>query len=142
METLLLASINIARLKKGLRAMDKEEFQVKDSGERKLFGSGMVRDTATGKVDYTLAIDGPMFNRWATHLTRACLQPDGSPGKYPPRNWMLATGEEEYERFRQSAFRHFLAWMDGDRDEDHAAAVFFNINGAEYVRSKSALNAR
>ena len=111
-------------------------FGLKDSGERTEFSSGMVRDTAAGKIDFTLAVDGPMFQRWASHLTRACVNPDGSPSKYPPRNWMLASGEAELSRFRISAFRHFLSWLNGEVDEDHAAAVFFNINGVEYVREK------
>jgi hypothetical protein len=49
---------------------------------------------------------------------------------------MKARGLEEYERFRESAFRHFLQWFNGETDEDHAAAVYFNINGAEYVLAR------
>jgi len=44
--------------------------------------------------------------------------------------------DEEYEDFRASAFRHFIKWMKGQTDEDHAAAVFFNIQGAEYVKGR------
>jgi hypothetical protein len=105
------------------------EFQIKDSGERLQFPSGMVRDTTDGKIDYTLIMDGPMFKRWAEHLTKGAL-------KYEARNWMQAEGQEELDRFRGSALRHLLQWFDGERDEDHAAAVFFNINGAEYVLGK------
>jgi hypothetical protein len=104
-------------------------FAVKDSGERQEFASGMRRDVTTGKVDYTLTLDGPMFERWAAHLTKGA-------GKYAPRNWMLADGDDEYGRFRESAFRHFIAWFRGDTDEDHAAAAFFNVNGAEYVKAR------
>jgi len=103
------------------------EFTIKDSGQREHFTSGMVRDTAGDKVDYTLVLDGPMFERWAQHLTIGAV-------KYAKRNWMLATGGAEYERFKESAVRHFIQWYRGDPDEDHAAAVLFNINGAEYVR--------
>ena len=105
------------------------QFVVKDSGKREQFESGMVRDTTEGKVDYTLVLDGPMFKRWAEHLTKGAV-------KYKKRNWMQANGEAEYDRFRESALRHFLQWIEGDRDEDHAAAVMFNINGAEYVANK------
>lgn len=109
-------------------------FEVKDSGERQHFAGGMVRDTAEGKIDFTRALDGPMFERWAAHLTRAeSKYPDIAPGV---PNWTLAAGAEEYQRFRKSALRHFVQWLRGDTDEDHAAAVFFNINGAEYVRAK------
>lgn len=49
---------------------------------------------------------------------------------------MKAAGLEEMERFRESAARHFFQWMRGDTDEDHAAAVVFNLNGYEYVKDK------
>jgi len=105
------------------------EFQVKDSGKREQFESGMMRDTTEGKVDYTLVLDGPMFARWAEHLTKGAV-------KYKKRNWMQANGQAEYDRFRESAMRHFMQWIEGNTDEDHAAAVFFNINGACYVKDK------
>jgi hypothetical protein len=104
-------------------------FAVKDSGARQQFASGMQRDVTEGKTDYSLVLDGPMFERWAAHLTKGAV-------KYEKRNWMKADGSEEYVRFKESAFRHFLQWYRGDTDEDHAAAVFFNVNGAEYVKAK------
>lgn len=102
---------------------------IKDSGVRESFASGMVRDTAQDKTNVALVFDGPMLWRWATHLTLGAV-------KYAKRNWMKAAGEAELERFRESAARHFAQWYRGDTDEDHAAAVIFNINGAEYVRDK------
>ena len=27
-------------------------------------------------------------------------------------------------------------WLEGDESEDHAAAVMFNLSGAEYVKQK------
>lgn len=56
--------------------------------------------------------------------------------KYSERNWMKAAGDAEYNRFRSSAARHFAQYIIGDTDEDHAAAVWFNVNGAEYVYEK------
>ena len=52
---------------------------------------------------------------------------------------MKAEGPVEYERAWESAFRHFMQWYNGDRDEDHGAAVFFNINEAEYVKEKGTI---
>ena len=109
--------------------MSQPTFQIKDSGERQQFESGMVRDVTDDKIDYTLAIDGPMFKRLAIHLTKGAI-------KYAKRNWMQARGREEYDRFRESATRHFYQWLNGETDEDHAAATIFNINGAEYVRER------
>lgn len=114
--------------------MSSDFFVTKDSGERVNFTSGMTRDTATGKINYRRLLDGPMLERWAGLLARGAEKyPDVSPGV---ANWTLADGVEELRRFEESAFRHFIQWIRGDRDEDHAAAVIFNINGAEYVRPK------
>lgn len=104
-------------------------FITKDSGERIEFASGMKRDVTKGKTLWHLVTSGPMLHRWAELLTRGAV-------KYDADNWMKANGEEEYNRFRESAFRHFMQWYKGDDDEDHASAVFFNINGAEYTKSK------
>ncbi len=104
-------------------------YKIKDSGERKEFESGMVRDVTGDKIDYTLVLDGPMFERWAVHLTKGAE-------KYDKRNWMKAAGPEELERFVESAVRHFVQWYNGEADEDHAAAVLFNMNGAEYVKDR------
>lgn len=94
---------------------------------RHTFESGMVRDTASNKTLWSLTRDGPMFKRWAQHLTAGAE-------RYGKRNWMLASGLEELHRARESAARHFEQWMNGETDEDHAAAVFFNLNLYEYVR--------
>ena len=107
-------------------------FGVKDSGKRQEFVGGMVRDTTEGKLDYTRLLAGPMLERWAIHLAKGAEKyPDVSPGV---ANWTLAVGDGIYQRFRQSALRHMIQWLRGDTDEDHAAAVMFNLNGAEYVR--------
>lgn len=111
-------------------ASSRQTFMTKDSGERHQFESGMVRDVTEGKLNPLLVRDGPMFVRWIELLSRGAQ-------KYDARNWMLAEGEAEYERFRESAARHFEQWLAGERDEDHGAAVFFNINGAEYVLEKN-----
>jgi hypothetical protein len=106
--------------------MNSDQFIVKDSGQRQEFASGMVRDVQDDKPMVRLIRSGPMFMRWAIHLTKGAV-------KYGRDNWTLANSEEELERFKDSAARHFEQWLNGERDEDHAAAVFFNINAAEYV---------
>lgn len=114
------------------------EFGLKDSGARQEFSSGMVRDTTEGKTNFLNVLFGPMLNRWAEHLTKGRKKyPDVAPGT---PNWTLAQGTEEYLRAKESALRHFLQWVRGDRDEDHAAAVFFNINLAEYVLEQTEID--
>lgn len=114
-----------------------DKFAVKDSGQREEFESGMRRDTAEGKPRYDLVIpllmEEPMLKRWAVHMAKGAK-------KYGDRNWEKAQGLEEYKRFRESAFRHFVQWFMGEQDEDHASAVFFNIQGAEYVAEQFAKN--
>lgn len=120
----------------GEATMGTQDFTIKDSGKREQFASGMVRDTQDNKTDFSRVLDGPMLDRWAAHLTKGEKKyPDVRPGV---PNWTLASGDAEYVRFKKSALRHFLQWYRGDRDEDHAAAVFFNVNGAEYVLNKQA----
>ena len=102
------------------------DYKVNDSGERVEYPSGMVRDTQEGKTNYALIRDGVMFHRWAEHLTKGAE-------KYGKRNWCLANSPEEMERFVESACRHFEQWLLGEDDEDHAAAVMFNIDAAETV---------
>ncbi len=104
-------------------------YSIKDSGEREEFESGMVRDTAENKIDYTLAFDGPLLDRYASHLTEGAK-------KYAKRNWMQARGPEEMERFMESATRHFRQWQRRDTDEDHFSSTVFNMNGFEYVEAQ------
>lgn len=107
-------------------------YVVKDSGERTVFDSGMVRDTSVGKKQYHRVLEGPMFERWVEHLTKGAVKyPDNADGT---ANWTKANSIAEFRRFKQSALRHFLQWYMGDTDEDHAAAILFNVNGVEYIK--------
>ena len=104
------------------------DFQTKDSGVREQFAGGMVRDTQAGKPRFDLIEDGMLW-RWAALMGRGAE-------KYGDDNWRLAQGEAELKRFKASAFRHFMQWLRGDQDEDHAAAVFFNVAGAEWLAGR------
>lgn len=104
------------------------KFVTKDSGKRVSFESGMVRDVQEDKPRYDL-IYIPMLKRWAELMSRGA-------SKYGERNWEKANGEQELDRFKASAFRHLVQWINNEEDEDHAAAVIFNLAGAEMVKSK------
>lgn len=93
------------------------------------YPSGAVRGSDEGKVNFLLVRDGPMLERWAKILT------DAVPDK-GLRTWMKARTETDLQRFRESLDRHVAQYQDGDTDEDHAAAILFNVNGAEYVRGR------
>lgn len=45
--------------------------------------------------------------------------------KYGKGNWRLGQPEETIE---ESTDRHWAQWLDGDRSEDHLAAVMFGLN--------------
>ena len=92
------------------------------------FKSGMRRDVDTGKPRYDLMYL-PMITRLAELYTRGAV-------KYGDNNWQLADSEGELNRFKASAFRHFIQWFEGEDDEDHGAAVMWNISAAEHVKSK------
>lgn len=104
------------------------EFITKDSGVREEFSTGMQRDTQKGKARYDLV--------WRPGLKRlAELYMRGSE-KYQAKNWMKASTQEELDRFKASANRHFEAWFQGQTDEDHMAGCIFNLFGAEYVKEQ------
>lgn len=104
------------------------EYETLDSGARQEYPSGMRRDLQTGKPRYDL-IDEPMLTRWAELMARGAE-------KYGENNWQLANSLEELQRFKASGFRHFIQWIRGDQDEDHAAAILYNIAAAEYVKRR------
>jgi hypothetical protein len=117
-------------MKRNIAKKQPKKFTTKDSGKRVDFKSGMRRDSNDGKDDYSLCWE-PMLTRWAGLMTRGAE-------KYGRRNWMNANSPEELDRFLASGFRHFVQFFRGDTDEDHAAAVFFNVAAAEYVRGRLA----
>jgi hypothetical protein len=111
------------------------DFKTKDSGERAKFDSGMVRDTNKGKARFDLLhpvgipYSEQILTRFANLMSRGAE-------KYKERNWEQASGQEELNRFKESASRHFEQWMTGENDEDHAVAIFFNIMGYETTKYK------
>lgn len=104
------------------------DFVTKDSGTREQYITGMVRDTVTGKPRYDLCWK-PLYRRWAELMGRGAE-------KYGANNWQKAATQEELDRFRASAERHLMQYLEGDITEDHAAAVIFNLAGAEYTRER------
>ena len=100
----------------------------KDSGKRQDYESGMRRDTQEGKARYDLIYE-PLLTEWAELMARGAE-------KYGSDNWRLADSVEELERFKASAWRHFVQFMRGDDDEAHHAAVLFNIAAIMSLQKK------
>jgi Domain of unknown function (DUF5664) len=110
-------------------------FVTKDSGVREEYESGMRRDTQAGKPRFDLMYpdyvpyDKQFLTRVAELMTRGA-------DKYGDRNWEKADSEEELNRFRASALRHCMQWFHGEMDEDHSAAVVFNLLAYESTKWK------
>jgi hypothetical protein len=112
-------------------------YETKDSGVRSEYASGMVRDTQAGKPRFDLLLPKgvpygeQMLTRFAELMARGA-------DKYDERNWEKAGGQEELDRYYSSALRHLMQWVAGETDEDHAAAVMFNILAGEFVKRRMA----
>lgn len=111
-------------------------YKTKDSGKREEYKSGMRRDLQTGKPRFDLLIPkGQKYNK--TLLYRWAMLMERGMNKYGYRNWEKANSQEELNRFKQSAFRHFMQWLGNEKDEeDHVAAIMFNINASEWLEEK------
>lgn len=94
-------------------------FVTKDSGERKDFETGAVRDVRAGKGRYDL-ISPLALKRLAQVYERGAA-------KYDPRNWEKGM---PIGRCMDSAIRHIMQYMEGMRDEDHLAQAAWNLFSA------------
>lgn len=94
-------------------------YVTKDSGKKAQYPSGMQRDTTAGKLRYDLI---PLW-----FLTRLAGLYTRGAEKYGDNNWALANSPEELTHFKASAWRHFIQFMNEEEDEDHMAAIVFNV---------------
>lgn len=116
--------------------MGQSPFTIVDSGNKKTFTTGMVRNSNADKVRFNQLLHGPMLKRWAEHTWKGQkIYPDVATGV---PNWTLAETAEELHRAEESLLSHVLDYLNGDRVEDHAAAIMFNVNLAENIRDKMA----
>lgn len=91
----------------------------KDSGERRQYATGSVRDRQKGKGRFDLIPLEPI-RRLADLYERGAE-------KYAPNNWRK--GQPLKASFFDSAFRHMADLAAGEPTEDHAAAVLWNMVG-------------
>ena len=89
---------------------------IKDSGTRSEFSTGAVRDGESGKGRFDL-LPCHALTRLAQHFENGAR-------KYADRNWEKGIPTH---RYLDSAMRHLLKYLDGQRDEDHAAAAAWNV---------------
>jgi hypothetical protein len=98
---------------------------IKDSGNRTEFDTGAVRDIGEGKGRCDLL---PMcaLIRLSKHYEAGAL-------KYGERNWEKGIPVHSY---MDSAMRHVLKYMDGQKDEDHLCAAAWNLLCAMWTEEK------
>lgn len=112
-----------------------EEIEKRMDNQRKQFTGGGMRDVETGKPRFDLLCPErvPYDDQYLTRVAK--LMGRGAE-HYEDRNWEQFGDQEALNRAKSSAFRHFMQWFNGETDEDHGAAVFFNIQAAEYVAGR------
>ena len=99
--------------------------EVKDSGTRKQFDTGAVRDIQEGKG---------MFHLISTiGLRRIAKHYENGARKYSARNWEKGM---PLSCFWNSAMRHMLAILEGDKSEDHCSAWAWNAMGFMHIAQK------
>jgi hypothetical protein len=90
--------------------------EVKDSGQRREFATGSVRDVREGKGRFDLL--SPIA------LTRLAIHTENGAKKYGDRNWEKG---QPLSSYLDSALRHINKYREGHRDEDHLAAAMWNV---------------
>lgn len=101
-------------------------FVVKDSGQRRMFSTGAVRDAAEGKGFFHLL---PYIA-----IERMAQLYEAGARKYGKNNWRKGM---PCSVFIDSMDRHALKLGDGWTDEDHAAAVLFNAAGFIWTEAEA-----
>jgi len=81
---------------------------------------GMVREDKDEKLNFLSYITPQVFTRYARHMKIGEI-------KHGRANWQK--GGYPKEEYLESAMRHLLLLADGDKTEDHAAALMFNAIG-------------
>ncbi len=102
-----------------------EEFTTKDSGQRREFSTGSRRDVATGKGRFDL-LPSLCIRRMAGLYERGAV-------KYGDDNWKKG---QPLSSTVNSMLRHAFQYVEGDRSEDHLAAVAWNAFTLMWTEAK------
>jgi len=93
----------------------KPDYKIKDSGKRREFGTGAVRDITPNKGRFDL-IPWATIRALAIHYQKGCE-------KYGDRNWEKGI---VLSSFLDSGIRHLSQVLDGQNDENHFIAGIWN----------------
>lgn len=98
------------------------ESKLKDSGERREFSTGSVRDGDEGKGRFDL-LSAVSLTLDAKHMQKGA-------NKYADRNWEKG---QPLSQYINSALRHITKAMMGLTDEPHMDAAAWNINAYRHT---------
>ena len=101
------------------------KYSIKDSGTRREFESGAVRDVQEGK--------GRLDLLPACAILRVARHFEAGAKKYSDRNWEKGI---PVHSFIDSALRHLMRYLDGQNDEDHLCAAAWNLLCAMWTEEK------
>ena len=124
-ETTDLNELNIKLKSKFELYEEPQSSPIKDSGNRREFGTGAVRDMQEGKGRCDL-LPAVAILRLARHFENGCK-------KYGDRNWEKGI---PIHSFIDSAIRHLMKYLDGQTDEDHLCAAAWNCICAMWTEEK------
>lgn len=100
-------------MKEGLMGVESQPLK---TTEKQVYETGAQRGEESNRGRYDL-ISAAFLKRLAIHLEKGAKH-------YAPRNWEKGL---PIKRSFNSLLRHALQWHNGDRDEDHLAAVACNL---------------
>lgn len=103
-------------IKDAQETLKSTDYLIKDSGQRRDFGTGAVRDMAVGKGRFDL-LPWAVIRALAIHYEKGCQ-------KYGDRNWEDGI---PIHSFLDSAIRHASQVVDGQNDENHLIAAIWNL---------------
>lgn len=96
-----------------------------DNGEVRRYEGGGVRDSNKGKPRYDL-IPSVALKRMAELYRKGAEH-------YGEHNWEKGITRDS---FVESAWRHWMAYLLGETNEDHLASLVFNVFGIMYLQDK------
>jgi hypothetical protein len=113
---------------------DDEEYITKDSGEKAVHSDGVQRDTQKGKRLFTLMFPKGVPLAQQLIVRVADLYTRGAE-KYGDRNWENSKSADTLAHHEDALWRHFMNfYFEENVEEDHAAAIIWNINAVELTR--------
>jgi hypothetical protein len=114
-------------------------YVTRDSGKKTVHSDGVQRDTRDGKTKFTLMFPRGVPMREQLFTRVAELYTRGGE-KYGDRNWENSCAPDTLDHHLEALWRHFMSFFfEENQEEDHAAAIIWNINAVEQTKRNLAL---